>query len=131
MKTSQIFRTLWMFILFPIILWASAEQEVLVLSKPNFLQMPDGRDSADVDEITAPQVVIDCLQNIGAVMIIKALPNFYPADTYRITEDGTIARLPNFSHLLKIPRSMFVKPIKMGKNLSFGFGTFWSLFWTR
>ncbi|MEO0137916.1 MAG: S8 family serine peptidase [candidate division WOR-3 bacterium] len=89
-------------IILPICLWASVNQELLVLFKPDVVQMPAQKVTASLGEIMAPQDVIHCLQEIGVEEIIKVVPNFNRADTMRITEDGIIARLPDFSQLFLI-----------------------------
>ncbi|MBE0433638.1 hypothetical protein IBX73_09270, partial [candidate division WOR-3 bacterium] len=89
MKCILSIRTLWVAFLLPLCLWASVEQEVLVLFESDVLQMPAGKDSATIDEVIAPQEVIDCLHEIRVEMIIKALPNFDRADTMSVTEFGT------------------------------------------
>ncbi|MBE0433684.1 hypothetical protein IBX73_09510, partial [candidate division WOR-3 bacterium] len=80
----------------------SVEKQIIVLFQPDVIGLPIGQRSAQLPEITAPQHVIECLQAIGAIMIARGLPDFEPDDTIRITQDGWVARLPNWAHLFVI-----------------------------
>ena len=99
MKSKFKNKILQIIILCPIFLFASIDQELIVLFKFDTIQMPNGQDTASISEIDAPQNVISCLQAIEAKTIIKAMPNFDRADTLRITEEGWEARLPDWSNL--------------------------------
>ena len=55
--------------------------------------MPNGKDTASLQEVIAPQEVISCFEEIQIQEISKVVPDFNRADTMKITEDGTIAVL--------------------------------------
>ena len=90
MKYLSNIRVLWVVIVLPLCLLASVEDEVLVLFKSDVIQMPAGKNEANLSEIIAPQEIINCLQEIRPEKIVKALPAFNRADTLRITEDGCV-----------------------------------------
>jgi len=75
------------------------EEEVLILTKPGAIVMPQGKTVVTLEEIEAMSEVKDILQAIQTQEIRKAMPEFDPADTMRTAPDGNIARLPNFSNL--------------------------------
>ncbi|MBE0433634.1 S8 family serine peptidase [candidate division WOR-3 bacterium] len=98
MQSREGIKILWV-VLLPISLWASVEQEVLILFKSETIQMPNGKDTASLQEVIAPQEVISCFEEIQIQEISRVVPDFNRADTMKITEDGTIARLLDFSQL--------------------------------
>jgi len=77
----------------------SIDEEIIVFFQPDVIELPPGQDSALLDEINAPQNVLDCLQAIDVIKIFRALPDFNPVDTLRVTENGWEARLPNYTYL--------------------------------
>ena len=89
-------------ILLPIYLWASVDNEVIVLFKSDVLKMPTGKDIVSLNEIVAPRSIINCMRVIGTEKIAKAILNFNRADTLRISKDGWVARLPDWSNLYVI-----------------------------
>jgi hypothetical protein len=78
------------------------EEEILMLTKRDVITMPLGVSSATPGEIEAPSKLISLLLDVGATQITIAMPEFDPIDTMRITPDGNIARLPDFSQLFII-----------------------------
>jgi hypothetical protein len=83
-------------------LYASIDEEIIVLFKTDAIQLPAGQDTTMLDDIVAPQKVIDYMWEFGTERIIRAIPNFNRADTLRVTEDGWEARLPDWSNLYVI-----------------------------
>jgi len=82
--------------------WSSSENEILVLFKGDIFEIPTGKDSAYVSTIITTFDIKNFLMNAKVNIIIKALPKFNPADTVKMTEDGIIARLPDFSNLYRL-----------------------------
>ncbi|MBE0433938.1 S8 family serine peptidase [candidate division WOR-3 bacterium] len=78
------------------------EEEILILTTRDVITMPYGASSATPGEIEAPSELISLLLDVGATQITIAMPEFDPIDTMRITPDGNIARLPDFSQLFII-----------------------------
>lgn len=83
-------------------IFASIDEEVIVLFKSDVLNMPKGQDTASLTEIAASQNIISCFQEIGVEQVIRAIPDFNRADTLKITEDGWVVRLPDWSNLYVI-----------------------------
>jgi len=83
------------------------EEEILILTKPGTIIMPEGQTRATLDEIGAIPEIIDVLEDIKIQEISKAMPDFNSEDTARIAPDGNIARLPDFSNLfiLRLPEN--------------------------
>ena len=78
------------------------EEEVLVVTKPEVIVMPQGKVKAAISEIQAPVEVISVLEIANVGELRKAMPNFDPADTPRTTIEGNISRLPDFSNLFAL-----------------------------
>jgi len=78
------------------------EEEILILTEQDVIILPEGKVSATLNEIEAPAELINALQTLEAQEIRKAMPEFNRADTMRISPDGNIARLPDFSQLFAI-----------------------------
>jgi hypothetical protein len=83
----------------------SVEDEVLVLFTSGTMQMPIGKIRATVNEIQAPEKVTGTFEALGVIDIAKGFPTFDSQDTLRVTPDGKVARLPDFSHfyILRLP----------------------------
>jgi len=78
------------------------EDEVMVLTRPEVIAMPEGRVSATPDEIQAPRELSEVLHAIQAQAVRKAMPDFNPADTARPGPYGNTARLPDFRNLYAV-----------------------------
>ncbi len=87
------------------LLWCAPEEEVIVLTKSGVIQMPIGKTEATLNEIQAPENMMNVFQSIQVLTLRKGMPNFNPADTAKVAPDGNIARLPDFSNLyvLRLP----------------------------
>jgi hypothetical protein len=72
------------------------EEEVLVLTRPGVIAMPEGKIEAAPDDIQAPQELSDVFHAIQAQVVRKAMPDFDPADTARVGPYGSPARALSF-----------------------------------
>ncbi|RKX68805.1 hypothetical protein DRP53_09945 [candidate division WOR-3 bacterium] len=107
-KTSKALATLFLVILLSELLGVEPEKEVLILTKTDVIKLPKGKVQATLNEIQAPREVMRAFETLQVQEIRKAMPDFNPADTFAITPEGNIARLPDFSNLfaLRLPSDM-------------------------
>ncbi len=87
------------------------EREIIVMFRPNVMELPTGVAEARLPEvsITVPAVK-NALERRNVEVIVKAFPNFKLADTLGVARTGEIVRLANLSNIFKIrlPRKLDV-----------------------
>lgn len=79
------------------------EREIIVMFKPNVVELPQGRVAAQLSEVTiATSRLKAVLERINVEVIEKAFPEFRLADTLGVARTGEIVKLANLSNIYKI-----------------------------
>lgn len=79
------------------------EREIIVMFKPNVVELPQGRVEAQLSEVTiAVSRLKAVLERINMEVIEKAFPEFKLADTLGVARTGEIVKLADLSNIYKI-----------------------------
>jgi hypothetical protein len=73
------------------------EREIIVKFKPKIIQMPVGKNSAALGEVSISSTrVSSALSAYNPELILKGFPDYNPADSIAISPTGQIVRKPDF-----------------------------------
>ena len=75
--------------------------EMLVFFKNGVVVLASGEQRGRIEAVQGSEGLRNYLNALGFQEIRRAIPDFSPADTIALLDDGTIAKIPNYSRLFK------------------------------